>query len=138
MPRPAGKLLAAAQLMVWSAAGLSACGGEAEHGSAGPAPPPQTGAASFYARELAGEPTASGEPLDPGEMTAAHRTLPLGARAKVTNHETGRSVTVEINDRGPYARNRIVDVTPKAADKLGMKEDGVATVSVQPLGVTKK
>ena len=97
------------------------------------AAPVQEGRASYYAPSLAGEETASGKPLDPNDMTAASRTLPLGTEAKVTNKENGRSVHVEITDRGPYARNRILDVTPKAAARLGMKDDGVAPVEVRPL-----
>ena len=98
-----------------------------------PAGPVQTGKASFYGPGLEGEETASGEPLDPNAMTAASRTLPLGTKAKVINKENGRTVHVEVTDRGPYAKNRILDVTPKAAAKLGMKEDGVAQVEVQPV-----
>jgi rare lipoprotein A len=66
-------------------------------------------------------------------MTAASRTLPLGTVAKVTNQKTGQSVAVEVNDRGPYAKGRILDVSEKAATRLGMKHDGVAPVKVQPL-----
>lgn len=96
-------------------------------------PPAQSGTASYYGPEFAGRPTASGEPHDPKDMTAASRTLPLGTKAKVTNKETGKSVAVEVNDRGPYAKGRIIDVSPKAAARLGMKDDGVAPVKVQPL-----
>jgi rare lipoprotein A len=93
---------------------------------------PHKGDASFYGKE-AGDVTASGEKLDPGKLTAASRTLPLGAKAKVTNMESGRSVTVTINDRGPYVDGRVIDVTPKAAERLGMTEDGVVPVKVQPV-----
>lgn len=98
-------------------------------------PPSQTGVASYYGPQFAGQPTASGEPHRPNAMTAASRTLPLGTTAKVTNTETGQSVAVKVNDRGPYAKHRILDVSPKAAKRLGMKEDGVARVKVQPLHV---
>ena len=101
--------------------------------AAAPPTPVQTGVASYYAPQLAGKPTASGEPLKPNALTAASRSLPLGATAKVTNTENGRSVTVEITDRGPYAKNRVLDVSPKAAEHLGFKDDGVANVAVQPL-----
>lgn len=102
---------------------------------ADPAPSmkPQKGEASFYGPGLAGQPTASGEKLDPTKLTAASPTLPLGAKAKVTNTETGKSVTVTINDRGPYADGRVIDVTKKAAEHLGMTDDGVAPVKVKPL-----
>ncbi len=100
---------------------------------AAPPAPVQTGVASYYAPNLAGKPTASGEPHEPNALTAASRSLPLGSTAKVTNTENGRSVTVEGNDRGPYPKNRILDVSPKAAEHLGFKDDGVAKVAVQPL-----
>ncbi len=114
---------------------LSACGREAERPVAQAAPPApvQTGVASYYAPSLAGKPTASGEPHEPTAMTAASRSLPLGATARVINTENGRSVTVEVNDRGPYAKDRILDVSRRAAEHLGFKEDGVAQVAVQPL-----
>lgn len=117
---------------------LAACGREppdepARSANGAALPPAQTGEASYYGREFAGEKTASGEPHSPHEMTAASRSLPLGTVAKVTNRETGRSVAVEVNDRGPYAKNRILDVSEKAAARLGMKEDGTAPVIVQPV-----
>ena len=116
---------------------LAACdGGRAQPDARQPnaaLPPAQAGVASYYGPGLAGEPTASGEPLRSDALTAASRSLPLGSDAKVTNTETGRSVTVEVNDRGPYAKGRILDVSPRAADRLGMKADGVAKVVVQPL-----
>jgi|GEM_PF-2300165 len=101
-------------------------------------PPPQTGVASYYGPQFAGQPTASGAPHKPNALTAASRTLPLGTTAKVTNTETGRSVAVKVDDRGPYAKGRILDVSPKAARHLGMKRDGVAPVKVQPLRVPVK
>ncbi len=95
----------------------------------------QTGKASYYGVHSAGKTTASGAPFKPNRMVAASPTLPLGTKAKVTNLETGKSVAVTVGDRGPYAKGRILDVSPKAADKLEMKQDGVATVKVQPLSV---
>ena len=94
---------------------------------------PQTGTASYYGREAAGQKTASGGRFAPRQMTAASRTLPLGTKAKVTNPATGKAVKVTVTDRGPYAKNRIIDVSSKAADQLGMKKKGVAKVKVQPL-----
>lgn len=94
----------------------------------------QTGVASFYEREFAGRETASGETLKLDAMTAASRTLPLGASVKVTNVETGQSASVRINDRGPYAKGRLLDLTPKAARHIGIdRKDGVAQVSVRPI-----
>lgn len=93
----------------------------------------QAGVASFYSPKESGKTTASGEPLKPAALTAASRTLPLGTKAQVVNKDNGRAVTVTINDRGPYVDGRVVDVTPKAAEKLGMTEEGVASVEVKPL-----
>jgi rare lipoprotein A len=94
----------------------------------------QRGVASFYGHREAGRKTASGVRLAPGRMTAASPTLPLGTRAKVTNTKSGKSAQVTIIDRGPYAKGRILDVTPKAAQQLGItKTDGVAPVEVKPI-----
>src|SRR5262245_65967729 len=81
---------------------------------------------SIYA--YSGEKTASGEKAHPGGLTAAHRTLPFGTKVKVTNKRNGRSVTVRINDRGPFVRGRIIDLTPAAASALGLS--GLAPVAV--------
>jgi peptidoglycan lytic transglycosylase len=88
----------------------------------------QEGVASVYS----GERTANGEYAYASGLTAAHRTLPFGTRVRVTNHQTGRSVVVRINDRGPFVSGRIIDLTPAAARALGM--DGLAHVSVEVVG----
>ncbi len=93
----------------------------------------QKGVASFYSPKAAGKPTASGRPLVLNHMTAASPTLPLGTKAKVVNTESGKSAHVTITDRGPYAKGRVIDVTPKAAEQLGMKKKGVAPVEVKPV-----
>ena len=86
----------------------------------------------MYANHLKGKPTATGEAYDPNALTAASRELPLGATAQVTNLENGKTVTVEINDRGPYAKGRVIDLSRKAADRLGVeKRQGVADVKVE-------
>ena len=85
------------------------------------------GLASFYTE---GTRTASGEKFDTRELTAAHPTLPFGTRLRVTNVATGRSVTVRVNDRGPYVPGRVVDVSYSAADALGMVGRGVAKVKL--------
>jgi rare lipoprotein A len=90
-----------------------------------------TGEASWYGPGFHGKKTASGEIYDQGKLTAAHRTFPLGSRAKVTHLENGRSVEVEINDRGPYANGRIIDLSRAAAKVLGIVEDGTAAVRVE-------
>lgn len=85
-----------------------------------------SGIASVYGYK--GARTASGERALPGGLTAAHRSLPFGTRVRVTNRRNGRSVTVRINDRGPFIRGRIIDVTPAAARALGFS--GLAPVTV--------
>jgi rare lipoprotein A len=88
----------------------------------------QDGVASVYS----GERTANGEYASASGLTAAHKSLPFGTHVRVTNHQTGRSVVVRINDRGPFVRGRIIDLTPAGARALGM--DGLAHVSVEVLG----
>jgi peptidoglycan lytic transglycosylase len=83
-----------------------------------PASADESGVASVYSTE-SGSGTASGQRLDPGALTAAHRTLPFGTKVRVTNKNNGRSVVVTINDRGPFVRGRVIDVTPAAAHALG-------------------
>jgi rare lipoprotein A len=85
------------------------------------------GVASFYTE---GQQTASGEKFDTHDLTAAHPTLPFGTRLRVTNVATGRSVTVRVNDRGPYVPGRVVDVSHSAADALGMVRSGIAKVKL--------
>jgi rare lipoprotein A len=85
------------------------------------------GVASVYSTE-SGSGTASGQKLNPQALTAAHRTLPFGSKVKVTNKHNGRSVVVIINDRGPFVRGRVIDVTPAAARVLGFS--GLAQVSI--------
>ena len=87
----------------------------------------QTGVASVYSHE-SGSGTASGQKLDREAFTAAHRTLPFGTKVKVTNKSNGRSVIVVINDRGPFVRGRVIDVTPAAARVLGFS--GLTQVAI--------
>lgn len=93
------------------------------------------GKASYYHQRFAGKKMADGTRMDPQSNNAASKTLPLGTRAKVTNLANGKTAVVEIRDRGPYVAGRIVDVSPKTARQLGMKEDGVAPVEVAPIAV---
>jgi rare lipoprotein A len=88
----------------------------------------QSGIASVYSTE-SGSHTASGQRLNPGALTAAHRTLPFGSRVRVTNRANGSSIVVTINDRGPFVRGRIIDITPAAARSIGMSS--VAPVTVE-------
>lgn len=90
-----------------------------------------SGMASYYWQ---GTQTASGARFNPGAMTAAHRTLPFGTRVLVTNRNNGRSVTVTINDRGPFIKGRIIDLSRGAAGVIGMTGSGVAPVSISVLG----
>jgi len=80
-----------------------------------------------------GNRTSSGEVLDTVTPTAAHRTLPLSSYAKVTNLDSGRSVIVKINDRGPWHRRFIIDLSPRAADEIGVRRAGIAPVVVEPV-----
>ncbi len=89
------------------------------------------GEASYYGDKFAGRTTASGEPFDPEAMTAAHRSLPFGSRVRVTRVGGNQSVTVRINDRGPYADNRIIDLSQAAARELGMIDEGVVEVQIE-------
>lgn len=95
--------------------------------------PDADGLASYYADHLAGNATASGEPYNPNARTAAHRTLPFGTRVRVTRVDTGDQVTVRINDRGPQQRERIVDLSRRAAEALNMIEAGVVSVTLDVL-----
>ena len=91
------------------------------------------GRASFYGPGFAGRKTASGAIFRPEELTAAHRSLPLGTRVRVTNLSNGQSVLVTINDRGPYIRGRHIDLSVAAARLLGMLNRGVAQVAIDIL-----
>jgi rare lipoprotein A len=95
-----------------------------------PAAQAQSGIASVYGYH--GSRTASGERASPGALTAAHRTLPFGARVRVTNRRNGKSVVVRINDRGPFIKGRIIDITPAAARALGFS--GLAPVKIERVG----
>lgn len=90
-----------------------------------------TGKASYYWQP---QRVASGGWFNPNAMTAAHKTLPFGTRVRVTNHHNGRSVVVKINDRGPYVKGRIIDLSKAAAHSIGMQNAGVVPVSIVVLG----
>jgi len=106
-----------------------------------PSPPPvatdkisakrsKTVTASYQDGGTAGQATASGEPFNPNDLTAASRNLPIGSTVKVVNPETGRSVKVRINDRGPFVQGRSLDLSKSAAEKIGITHKGVARVKV--------
>lgn len=100
------------------------------------APPADTaeeigsGNASWYGRQFAGRPTASGERFNPAQMTAAHRSLPFGSKVRVTSQRTGQSIVVRINDRGPFHGNRLIDLSEAAADAIGIKASGQGRVTL--------
>jgi len=127
---------------------LTACSVQPEPQSqiaVAPAPPPpvathviranpsKTVTASYQGSSTAGHVTAGGEPYNPRALTAASRNLPIGSTVKVTNPQTGRSVKVRINDRGPFVHGRSLDLSKSAAEKLGIAHDGVARVKITPV-----
>ncbi|WP_114768838.1 septal ring lytic transglycosylase RlpA family protein [Microvirga subterranea] len=91
----------------------------------------QSGKASWYGPGFHGKRTASGERFDTNELTAAHRTLPFGTRVRVVNRKTGQSVVVRINDRGPYAHGRVIDLSRASAQAIGIS--GVGSVELAQL-----
>ena len=91
----------------------------------------QKGEASIYGDDFQGKATASGKAFDQQALTAAHPTLPLGTLAKVTNLNTGESVNVKINDRGPYTKGRDIDLSKRAATAIGLNKEGAAPVKIQ-------
>jgi rare lipoprotein A len=123
--------------------GVSACAARAPEPAPPPAQPPaqttaaeqpsftQTGLASWYGAAHQGHKTASGERFDQAVMTAAHMTLPLGTLVRVTSVDTGKSVKVRINDRGPHAHGRIIDLSAEAAAELNLRQDGDGPVKLE-------
>ena len=97
-----------------------------------------TGLASWYGAEFRGRPTASGEPFRPGRRTAAHRTLPFGTVVKVRRTDERRSVRVVINDRGPFVEGRVIDLSRRAARRLGMIDEGVVPVELRVVGCRRR
>jgi rare lipoprotein A len=121
-------------LVALAACALLGCGGGDRHARVQEPPHEQSmyrGYATFYSES---QMTASGERFDKHALTAAHRTLKLGTRVRVTNQKNGRSVVVRINDRGPYGnRGRIIDLSEAAAKQLDMIEAGVVPVTLEVL-----
>lgn len=113
-----GRLLLAWVLLIFAASDLCA---QTAHGKA-----------SYYARRFNGARTASGERLHPDSMTCAHRNYAFGTKLKVTNVNTGKWVVVRVNDRGPFVKGRIIDLSYAAAKELGIISQGIATVKVEP------
>lgn len=92
------------------------------------------GEASYYGPGLEGNLTANGETFDPNQMTCAHKTLPFGTLLRVTRDDTGESVVVRVNDRGPYAKGRILDLSAAAGKKIGLDKSGHAQVTAEIIG----
>ncbi len=97
----------------------------------------EVGYASFYGQELAGRPTANGEIFNPAGISAAHKTLPLPTYVEVTSLDTGRTILVRVNDRGPFAHDRLIDLSAGAAQQLGIMQQGVAGVRVRKVNPTE-
>ena len=114
---------------------LAACStpGREDGGTAAGVAYSEVGIASWYGKPFHGRRTASGERYDMHALTAAHRTLAFGTRVRVVNLENGKTVVVRINDRGPFVKGRIVDLSRRAADQLAFIEDGVVKVRVEVL-----
>ena len=98
----------------------------------------EVGEASWHGSRFQGKETANGETFNQKEMTAAHPSLPMGTKAKVTNLDNGKKVEVRINDRGPYVGNRVIDLSSAAAKKLDMKGDGTTQVKIETKSTKKK
>ena len=92
-----------------------------------------SGAASWYGPKFHGRTTANGERFDMHALTAAHRTLPFGTKVRVVNPDSGKAVVVRINDRGPYAGHRVIDLSRKAAESIGLVSKGVGRVKLEVL-----
>jgi rare lipoprotein A len=108
-----------------TAAGAVALAGALLVGASSAQAAGQCGSASWYALYSQ---TASGEQMDPSELTAAHRTLPFGTKLKVTNQKNGKTVIVRINDRGPFIKGRVIDLSKAAANRLGFVSSGVTSI----------
>ncbi|RAI56044.1 septal ring lytic transglycosylase RlpA family lipoprotein [Roseicella frigidaeris] len=98
---------------------------------------PQLGKASYYGPEFTGRTMANGRRFDPGSTSVAHRTLPLGTKVLVRNLDNGRVTTATVEDRGPFIQGRIIDVSPRLAERLGMLRVGVVPVEVLPVEVAE-
>lgn len=122
-------------MAAWLGMGCGGGGATAPSGrpAAAAASQSEQGKASYYADKFEGRPTASGEPYRKGEMTAAHRTLAFGTLLEVKRAD-GRSVVVRVNDRGPHVRGRIVDLSRRAAEELGIVREGVVDVEIRVVG----
>ncbi len=121
-----------ALLLLLFLAVISGCSSTPQSGSGGKwVGHTEAGQASFYADKFQNRKTASGEPYKAGQKTAAHRTLPFGSQVKVTNVRNGKSVVVRINDRGPFVRGRIIDISRSAFARIGEPSAGLLKVRIE-------
>jgi len=134
MPSASQGLLAGRVLRLSAILSFAVVSAFASTAAAQSKPSETSGAASWYGQAFHGRKTASGERFDMRRMTAAHRTLPFGTLLEVTNLANGRTVTVRVNDRGPFSGGRILDLSHAAAEKLGFVGSGTAKVAVRVLG----
>jgi rare lipoprotein A len=121
---------------------LTGCGTTSPRFTTAPRPPSRdagthqlSGIASYYAHEFDGRQTASGEVYDMHQLTAAHRTLPFNSLVRVTNRQTGVTVVVRINDRGPFKNDRVIDLSLAAAERIGIIAQGTGPVKLEVLGL---
>ncbi len=128
MRRVLATILVTGCMVATMAAGPVTPGSKESRSSESTLKPYQVGRASWYGKQFNGRSTASGEPYDMFQFTAAHKQLPLGTWVKVTNLHNGRSITVRINDRGPYVGNRIIDLSYGAAQMLELRARGTEKV----------
>jgi rare lipoprotein A len=124
---------AAALLLVIFGTGCASTRPSHRSSAAVPTGTSQTGTASYYGKQFHGRKTASGERYDMNRLTAAHRTLPFGTTVRVTHLKTGKSVVLRVNDRGPFVRGRIIDLSLAAARRLEMLRSGTAPVRLEVL-----
>lgn len=127
--RPLAAWVCALALLV-----LAGCSSAPKSGSGASAIPSghsESGMASYYGNEFQSRKTANGERFDQGKLTAAHRTLPFGTRLKVTNTQNGKSVQVRVNDRGPFVKGRIIDLSSSAFKTIASQNAGVVPVRIQ-------
>lgn len=110
---------------------LVGCSSTPKVGKPVPSGHSEAGQASYYGNEFHGRKTANGERFDQGKLTAAHRTLPFGTRVKVTNTQNGKTVVVRVNDRGPFVKGRIIDLSSSAFKSIASLNAGVVTVRIQ-------
>ncbi|HHP7238955.1 septal ring lytic transglycosylase RlpA family protein [Longibacter sp.] len=129
---PLVALLVCLGLMVACATGTTSQTGKVAPGMT------ERGEASYYADKFVGRQTASGDVYTHRKLTAAHRTLPFGTRVRVTRLDNGKQVTVRINDRGPFKRGRIIDLSKSAAKRIDLVLDGVADVKIEVMSAANR